>query len=117
MRDGQLTGMSVKIPLPAVTLPSPEARSPFQVTVAVRTAAMAIGPPSILGPLQPSLDGPMSDGQPPSLHPVPILRGELVYLRPAERSDLELFVRWLSDAEVASHLAVRSPISQAMEDK
>jgi RimJ/RimL family protein N-acetyltransferase len=59
----------------------------------------------------------MSDGQPPPHHPVPILRGELVYLRPAERSDLEIFVRWLSDAEVARHLAVRSPISQAMEER
>ncbi|HEX5579598.1 MAG TPA: GNAT family N-acetyltransferase, partial [Candidatus Limnocylindria bacterium] len=59
----------------------------------------------------------MPDGQHPPRPPVPILHGELVYLRPAERSDLELFVRWLSDAEVGRHLAVRSPISQAMEDK
>jgi RimJ/RimL family protein N-acetyltransferase len=59
----------------------------------------------------------MPDGQHPPLHPVPILRGERVYLRPAERSDLEQFVRWLSDAEVKRHLAMRSPISQAMEEK
>lgn len=59
----------------------------------------------------------MPDGQHPPAHPVPILRGERVYLRPAERSDLELFVQWLTDAEVARHLAVRSPISQAMEEK
>ena len=59
----------------------------------------------------------MPDGQPPPLHPVPILRGERVYLRPAERSDLELFVRWLSDAEVGRHLSVRSPLSQAEEEK
>ena len=59
----------------------------------------------------------MPDGQPPPLHPVPILRGERVYLRPAERSDLELFVRWLSDAEVGRHLSVRSPLSHAMEEK
>ena len=59
----------------------------------------------------------MPDGQPPPPHPVPILRGERTYLRPAERGDLELFVAWLSDAEVARHLAVRSPISQAMEEK
>jgi RimJ/RimL family protein N-acetyltransferase len=59
----------------------------------------------------------MTDGQPPPLHPVPILRGERVYLRSAERSDLSLFVRWLADAEVAHHLAVRSPISEAMEAK
>jgi RimJ/RimL family protein N-acetyltransferase len=59
----------------------------------------------------------MPDGQPPPLHAVPILRGERVYLRPSERSDLELFVRWLADAEVKQHLSLRSPISQAMEDK
>lgn len=59
----------------------------------------------------------MTDGQPPPLHPVPILRGERVYLRPAERGDLELFVRWLADAEVKRHLSIRSPMSQAMEDK
>ena len=59
----------------------------------------------------------MPDDQHPAPSPVPILRGERVYLRPAERSDLALFVRWLADAEVAHHLAVRSPISEAMEDK
>jgi len=59
----------------------------------------------------------MTDGQPPPVHPVPILRGQRVYLRPAERSDLELFARWLADAEVKRHLALRSPISQAMEQK
>ena len=59
----------------------------------------------------------MPDGQHPAPSPLPILRGEQVYLRPAERSDLPLFVRWLADAEVARNLAVRSPISQAMEDK
>jgi len=59
----------------------------------------------------------MPDGQHPIPPAVPILRGERVYLRPAERSDLALFVRWLTDAEVARHLAFRSPISQAMEDK
>ena len=30
--------------------------------------------------------------------PVPIHRGKLVYLRPAERTDVPLFVRWLTDA-------------------
>lgn len=59
----------------------------------------------------------MSDGQHPLPPSAPILRGERVYLRPAERSDLETFVRWLSDAEVARYLAVRSPLSQAMEEK
>lgn len=48
--------------------------------------------------------------------PRPIIRGELVYLRPAERSDLPAFVRWLSDADVALHLAVRAPLSLALEE-
>jgi RimJ/RimL family protein N-acetyltransferase len=59
----------------------------------------------------------MSDGQPPPPHPVPILRAERIYLRPAERSDLPLFVRWLADAETKRHLALRSPLSLAMEEK
>ena len=29
---------------------------------------------------------------------MPIIRGRLVYLRPGERTDIPLFVRWLSDA-------------------
>jgi diamine N-acetyltransferase len=48
--------------------------------------------------------------------PRPIIRGEHVYLRPAERSDLPSFVRWLSDADVAMHLAVRAPLSLALEE-
>ena len=44
----------------------------------------------------------MPDGQHPPPSPVPILRGEQVFLRPAERTDLPLFVRWLSDAEVTA---------------
>jgi RimJ/RimL family protein N-acetyltransferase len=59
----------------------------------------------------------MLTAPPPPVHPTPIIRSERVYLRPAERSDLETFVRWLADAEVTHNLAVRSPISQAMEDK
>ena len=42
MREAQLTGRSVKSSeVPALTVPRPELRSPVQVTVAVRTAAMA----------------------------------------------------------------------------
>ena len=48
---------------------------------------------------------------------MPSIRGELVYLRPAERADIDLFVRWLSDAEVTRHLAIRAPFSTAMEEK
>jgi diamine N-acetyltransferase len=59
----------------------------------------------------------MPDGQhlpPPQL---PIIRAQRVYLRPSERSDLPLFVQWLNDAETKHHLALRSPISNAMEEK
>jgi RimJ/RimL family protein N-acetyltransferase len=59
----------------------------------------------------------MPDGQHPAPPPLPILRAARIYLRPAERSDLPLFVRWLADAETKRHLALRSPISEAMEEK
>jgi RimJ/RimL family protein N-acetyltransferase len=59
----------------------------------------------------------MPDGQHPDPLPFPILRAQRIYLRPAERSDLPLFVRWLGDAEVTRHLAVRAPFSEAMEEK
>ena len=59
----------------------------------------------------------MPDGQPPPVHPAPILRAERIYLRPAERSDLPLFVSWLADAETKRHLSLRSPLSLAMEEK
>jgi RimJ/RimL family protein N-acetyltransferase len=59
----------------------------------------------------------MSNGQPPPVHPNPILRSERIYLRPAERTDLPLFVQWLADAETKRHLSLRTPMSQAMEDK
>ena len=49
--------------------------------------------------------------------PVPIHRGKLVYLRPAERTDIPLFIRWLSDARTTRNLALRSPISLAMEER
>jgi RimJ/RimL family protein N-acetyltransferase len=49
--------------------------------------------------------------------PLPTIRGELVYLRPAERSDLDLFVRWFADAETTRYLGVRAPFSKAMEEK
>jgi RimJ/RimL family protein N-acetyltransferase len=59
----------------------------------------------------------MPDDQPAQPHPVPILRAERVYLRPAERSDLPTFVRWFADAEMKRHLGVRAPFSLAMEEK
>lgn len=59
----------------------------------------------------------MPDGQMPPPHPAPMLRSERVYLRPAERSDLPVFVRWLADAEVTRNLSVAAPLSDAMEEK
>ena len=47
----------------------------------------------------------------------PILRGRLVYLRPPEREDIPLFVRWLSDARTTGYLGGRSPIGLAMEER
>jgi RimJ/RimL family protein N-acetyltransferase len=44
-------------------------------------------------------------------------RGELVYLRPSERSDIPLFVRWFADAEVTRFLQLRAPFSEASEEK
>ena len=56
-----------------------------------------------------------ADANPP--RPLPTIRGEQVYLRPAERDDIDLFVRWFADSEVTRHLAVRAPFSKAMEEK
>jgi RimJ/RimL family protein N-acetyltransferase len=44
-------------------------------------------------------------------------RGRLVFLRPAERTDIPLFVRWLSDARTTRGLELRSPIGLAMEER
>ena len=59
----------------------------------------------------------MSDGQPIPTHPNPVIRSERLYLRPAERADLPLFVRWFADAETTRHLALRAPFSLAMEER
>ena len=45
----------------------------------------------------------------------PIIRGDHVYLRAAERDDIGLFVRWFNDAEVLRNLAMRAPMSEAAE--
>jgi RimJ/RimL family protein N-acetyltransferase len=58
----------------------------------------------------------MTDARPAD-RPPPRIRGELVYLRPAERDDLDTFVRWFADAETTSWLGVRAPFSRAMEDQ
>jgi RimJ/RimL family protein N-acetyltransferase len=57
------------------------------------------------------------NGEPASIRPLAPIRGELVYLRPAERDDLDAFVRWFSDDETIRHLALRAPFSKAMEEK
>jgi diamine N-acetyltransferase len=55
-------------------------------------------------------------GQPTDA-PVPMLRGSLVFLRPAERTDIPTFVRWLSDDRTTRNLDLRSPIGLAMEER
>ena len=47
----------------------------------------------------------------------PIIRGEQVYLRPAERSDIDLFVRWFNDAETTRYLAMVGPMGHAAEER
>lgn len=59
----------------------------------------------------------MLNGEPTSPLPLPPLRGERVFLRPAERDDLPRFVRWFADAETTRFLATRVPFSQAMEER
>ena len=53
----------------------------------------------------------------PNDRPVPMLRAEKVYLRPAERTDLPRFVAWFADAETARGLLLRAPFSEAMEEQ
>ena len=48
--------------------------------------------------------------------PVPMLRHGSVFLRPAEREDIPLFVQWLTDARTTRTLALRSPLSLALEE-
>ncbi len=56
----------------------------------------------------------MDETPPPAL---PILRGRRVFLRPAERSDIDLFVRWFGDANVARFTTIRAPFSRPMEEQ
>ena len=49
--------------------------------------------------------------------PVPMLRGPRLYLRPAERDDVPLFVRWLTDARVVETLNPRAPMSLGAEER
>lgn len=47
---------------------------------------------------------------------MPSLYSENLRLRAAERSDLPMFVRWISDPEVTEHLLMRLPMSLAEEE-
>ena len=44
-----------------------------------------------------------------------IVHGQ-VFLRPAERDDLPLFVRWFDDARTSRTLSMAAPMSLAMEE-
>lgn len=46
----------------------------------------------------------------------PILRGQRVFLRPAERDEVGLLAEWMNDAEVMETLGSRGPISDAAEE-
>lgn len=59
----------------------------------------------------------MSDQSQPASPPNPIIRGEKVFLRPSERTDLDDFVRWLNDADVQRNLAMRAPLGHAEEER
>ena len=59
----------------------------------------------------------MSETDSPPAQSLPIIRGERVYLRPAERADLPVFVRWFSDAAVTRNLGMRSPLSMPLEER
>jgi RimJ/RimL family protein N-acetyltransferase len=47
---------------------------------------------------------------------VPILSGELTYLRPAERADIPTFVRWFTDLRTTRTLLFFAPISTVSEE-
>ena len=48
---------------------------------------------------------------------LPRIRGEKVWLRPPERTDIPLFVEWLNDAEVGHYVATRAPLSIPIEER
>ena len=54
---------------------------------------------------------------PQSAHPVRILRGRSTFLRPGERDDIPLFVRWMSDERTVAYIASRAPLGQALEER
>ena len=48
---------------------------------------------------------------------VPQIQHGKVFLRPAEKEDAELFVRWLNDWRTGRTLGLRAPLSKAMEEQ
>jgi RimJ/RimL family protein N-acetyltransferase len=57
----------------------------------------------------------VSDAQLPA-EPLPHIRGERIFLRAAERSDLPTFVAWFNDQRVSGYLTVDTPMSLAWEE-
>ncbi len=53
----------------------------------------------------------------PTVPANPVIRGEQVYLRPAERTDLDLFVRWFNDADTIRYLGMLGPMSHVAEER
>jgi diamine N-acetyltransferase len=52
-----------------------------------------------------------------STHGVKVLRGRLTFLRPAERTDIPLLIRWFNDERTVVHLSARAPLGQALEER
>ena len=61
----------------------------------------------------------MNEKEPEAAGPTstPLIRGDKVFLRPAEKDDLTTFVRWFADADMSSLLGNRAPFSEAMEEQ
>jgi RimJ/RimL family protein N-acetyltransferase len=47
----------------------------------------------------------------------PVLRGRRTFLRPAEREDVPLLVRWFNDYGMSRFLSARAPMGQALEER
>jgi len=47
---------------------------------------------------------------------MPSIYSERLRLRAAERADIQMFVRWISDPEVTEHLLLRLPMALAEEE-
>lgn len=49
--------------------------------------------------------------------PEPLIHGGRTWLRPSERSDLPIFVRWFNDAGTTRYLSARAPMSLVGEER